>query len=221
MENPAGESTDGVLRLDFDRKLTLQFRGSASHIRCRFAGPSRTRRRARTDHDGRRDARRSAHGPEWSACACRAFSAVSIWPSRRIEAGYEDVNDASHCGMIPRCAGSTAAKRLRVARPRRARWAASRRNGAAAEKTLARRPRATPQRTPAPLTDNRYTALRLWRQAIRSARLSSCRNLSQGPLSRTASRSCWRSDPVSPRLSVRPGRTLSSNDLSCPEHFHE
>jgi hypothetical protein len=29
MENPTGESTDGVLRLDFDRKSTLQFRGSA------------------------------------------------------------------------------------------------------------------------------------------------------------------------------------------------
>jgi hypothetical protein len=28
MENPTGESTDGALRLDFDRKLTLQFRGS-------------------------------------------------------------------------------------------------------------------------------------------------------------------------------------------------
>ena len=28
MENPKGESTEGVLRLDFDRKLTLQFRGS-------------------------------------------------------------------------------------------------------------------------------------------------------------------------------------------------
>ena len=28
MENPTGKSTDGVLRLDFDRKLTLQFRGS-------------------------------------------------------------------------------------------------------------------------------------------------------------------------------------------------
>jgi hypothetical protein len=28
MENPTGESTDGVLRLDFDRKLALQFRGS-------------------------------------------------------------------------------------------------------------------------------------------------------------------------------------------------
>ena len=29
MENPTGESGDGVLRLDFDRRLTLQFRGSA------------------------------------------------------------------------------------------------------------------------------------------------------------------------------------------------
>jgi hypothetical protein len=29
MENPTGESADGVLRLDFDRRLTLQFRGSA------------------------------------------------------------------------------------------------------------------------------------------------------------------------------------------------
>jgi len=29
MENPTGESADGVLRLDFDRRLTLQFLGSA------------------------------------------------------------------------------------------------------------------------------------------------------------------------------------------------
>ena len=28
MTNPAGESNDGLLRLDFDRRLTLQFRGS-------------------------------------------------------------------------------------------------------------------------------------------------------------------------------------------------
>src|SRR6476661_10493553 len=28
MENPAGESLDGPLMLDFDRRLTLQFRGS-------------------------------------------------------------------------------------------------------------------------------------------------------------------------------------------------
>ena len=28
MENPMGESNDGILRLDFDRRLTLQFCGS-------------------------------------------------------------------------------------------------------------------------------------------------------------------------------------------------
>ena len=28
MANPAGKSNDGVLRLDFDRRLMLQFRGS-------------------------------------------------------------------------------------------------------------------------------------------------------------------------------------------------
>src|ERR1019366_2947911 len=28
MANPAGESSEGVLRLDFDRRLTVQFRGS-------------------------------------------------------------------------------------------------------------------------------------------------------------------------------------------------
>ena len=28
MTNPAGETNDGVFRLDFDRRLILQFRGS-------------------------------------------------------------------------------------------------------------------------------------------------------------------------------------------------
>ena len=28
MANPAGETTDGALKLDFDRRLMLQFRGS-------------------------------------------------------------------------------------------------------------------------------------------------------------------------------------------------
>jgi hypothetical protein len=28
MTNPAGESNDGALRLDFDRRVMLQFRGS-------------------------------------------------------------------------------------------------------------------------------------------------------------------------------------------------
>ena len=38
--------------------------------------------------------------------------------------------------MIPRCAGSSAAKRLWVARPHRARWAASRRDGLPRKRTF-------------------------------------------------------------------------------------
>ena len=42
MANPAGEAELGALRLDFDRRLTLQFRGSVVHLRCWTAGLSRT-----------------------------------------------------------------------------------------------------------------------------------------------------------------------------------
>jgi hypothetical protein len=37
-----------------------------------------------TNHGGRGDGGRRAHGPEWASCACRAFSAVSIWPSHHL-----------------------------------------------------------------------------------------------------------------------------------------
>jgi hypothetical protein len=41
MANPAGESNDGAVRLDFDRRLMLQFRGSVHAKRlakaaCRY-----------------------------------------------------------------------------------------------------------------------------------------------------------------------------------------
>jgi len=39
MENPTGESADGVLRLDFDRRLMLQFRGSVVAARFRAKAP--------------------------------------------------------------------------------------------------------------------------------------------------------------------------------------
>jgi hypothetical protein len=53
MAHPAGESNDGILRLDFDRRLMYQFRGS---VVTSDAGllVSRTRRRARTVGYGER-----------------------------------------------------------------------------------------------------------------------------------------------------------------------
>jgi hypothetical protein len=38
MANPAGESNDEALRLDFDRRLMLQFRGSVVSRRTIFSG---------------------------------------------------------------------------------------------------------------------------------------------------------------------------------------
>jgi hypothetical protein len=53
--------------------------------------------------DGRRNSRRRrVRGPEWPSCACRAYFAVSIWPSRGIRGRSTAL---SACGMLPRCAG--------------------------------------------------------------------------------------------------------------------
>ena len=52
MAYPRGESGSDAVRLDFDRRLMLQFRGFPGDLRCWVAGLSRTRRRARFDRDG-------------------------------------------------------------------------------------------------------------------------------------------------------------------------
>jgi hypothetical protein len=39
MANPAGEPNDGVLKLDFDRRLTVQFRGSVVTSNSRLSVP--------------------------------------------------------------------------------------------------------------------------------------------------------------------------------------
>jgi hypothetical protein len=132
MENPTGESTDGVLRLDFDRKLTLQFRGS---VVTSDAGLLAYRELdaalglAVMVGEMLADARTGQNGRH----ALVGLSRQSVF-GRLAE--YEDVTTPSVCGMIPRCAGSSAAKRLRVVRPRRARWAASRRNGLRRKRTF-------------------------------------------------------------------------------------
>ncbi len=107
MANPAGESNDGALRLDFDRRLMLQFRGSvvtsdAGLLAYRelddalglsaMAGDALSE--ARTGKNGRH----ALVGMLWQSVFGRL-------------AGYEDVNDAQRLRHDP-------AMRWIVGRPR-------------------------------------------------------------------------------------------------------
>jgi hypothetical protein len=79
MANPAGESDGGVLRVDFDRRLMLQFRGS---VVTSDAGLLAYRELddalGLTTVAGEMlaDARTGSNGRH----ACRAFSAIRVWP---------------------------------------------------------------------------------------------------------------------------------------------
>jgi hypothetical protein len=125
MAKPAGETTDGALKLDFDRRLMLQFRGSVVTSDAGLlayqelddalgltAMAGETLADARTGKNGRH--------------ALVGLLRQSVFGRL---AGYEDVNDAERMPMIRRCVGLSAARRLRAVRLLRARWAASRRIG--------------------------------------------------------------------------------------------
>jgi Transposase DDE domain group 1 len=112
MANPAGESDGEVLRLDFDRRLMVQFRGSvvtsdAGLLAYRelddalglSALASEMLADARTGRNGRH--------------ALVGMLRQSVFGRL---AGYEDVNDAQRLAMILRCAGLSAARRPRVSR---------------------------------------------------------------------------------------------------------
>src|SRR5271166_2631097 len=116
MAHPTGESKDGVLKLDFDRRLMVQFRGSvvtsdAGLLAYRelddalglSAVAGETLADARTGKNGRH--------------ALVGLLRQSVFGRL---AGYEDVNDATGCAMIRRCVGSLAERRFTGTRRRRA-----------------------------------------------------------------------------------------------------
>ena len=136
MANPAGESKDEALKLDFDRRVMLQFRGSvvtsdAGLLAYRelddALGHSTMAGETLADARTGKNERHALVGLLRQSVFGRL-------------AGYEDVNDADAYATIRRCVGLSAARRLRAARLHRARWDGSRRNGSLPKRTCWRLP---------------------------------------------------------------------------------
>ena len=97
MADPTGEANRGALRLDFDRRLLLQFRGSAITSDAGLL-PYRelddavglTDTAANTLADA---CTRQEHSPPVG----RLAAAIGVWTAR----GYEDVNDADRLCRDP------------------------------------------------------------------------------------------------------------------------
>ena len=125
MGDPTGEADTGALRLDFDHRLLLQFRGSAITSDAGLL-PYRELDDAvgltETGANTLADARTGKNGRHRLAGLLRQ----SIFGRL---AGYEDVNDAERLCRDPAMRWVVGAEHRWVGRPRPARWGASRPNG--------------------------------------------------------------------------------------------
>ena len=101
MAYPMGETNNAALRLDFDRRLMLQFRGSTITSDAgllAYRELDDTLKLTNTAADTLADARTGKNGRHRLAGLLRQ----SVF--RRL-AGYEDVNDAKDCAATRRCVG--------------------------------------------------------------------------------------------------------------------
>ena len=125
MAYPMGEANKDALRLDFDRHLMLQFRGSTI---TSDAGLLAYRELDNALHltdtaaNALADARTGKNGRHRLAGLLRQSVFGRL-------AGYEDGMTRSGCAVIRQCAGWSATGRSAGLPPRPARWGASRQSG--------------------------------------------------------------------------------------------
>jgi hypothetical protein len=134
MEDPAGETDNGALRLDFDRRLPLQFRGSpitSDAGLLDYRELDDTLDLTDTGAETLADARTGKNGRHRLAGLLRQSVFGRL-------AGYKDVNDAKRLCRDPAIRWVAGDRAIAGSAAPPARWAASRPSGSAGRRTRRR-----------------------------------------------------------------------------------